>query len=367
MFLQLLNRTDGSDGMAETSWPTNAGSGIITQDQWELLAQAFAVDGIIGAPTDTSPIFADSTGRQVKIRANKIAVVAGSGWSSGSTDLIKPIGANVSGSTRIDLVVLQLDRSTRAITCVVKAGTPGAGLPALTRVAKGSSSSVWEIPLAKVTVVNNAATINSNDVTNLAWYAAGESVVTTSTNPLQPPVGDYRALRHHDTDNSYVATSGAWRHQNWPFPWGPLGGKLYTGTTNLGFFFGSNGDTQLRTGNVNLIQGRRYLIEANFPLQWSATNDVYSWVHMEVRAGATAVIDSDDLFAGPVTEMNKVTLRVEYEPAGSGVVDFQLWGYIVRTSGTQLNWAGVLRSTANTWFKVSDIGPAGILTVNAGA
>lgn len=202
--------------MASSSWPTVAGSRVVNDDQWELMCSALSPDGVVGSHTDTSVVYGDSTGRQVKIRSGKLAQVAGGGWHSGASDITKSIAANASGSTRTDLVVLRRSRTTWAVTEEIVQGTPGAGVPALTRNAKGGGTGVWEIPLASVTVVNGAVTIASGDVTNMTWYIRGGGVSTLSTNSLQPPVADYNMLHHHDTGNEWVPVSGSWRvHGLW--------------------------------------------------------------------------------------------------------------------------------------------------------
>lgn len=197
--------------MAESSWPTVAGSRVVTDDQWELLAATLGTDGVIGRIEGNTPVFGDASGRQVKVRAGGLAQVGGHGWQAGATDNILSIGANSSGSTRIDTVVLSLSRTTWAVTATVKAGTPGAGVgPSLTRNAKGGGSGSWEVPLALVTVTNGAATISAANVANVAWYNYADTIVTTSTNQYQPPAADYTKMRHSDTGNEYVSVSGAW-------------------------------------------------------------------------------------------------------------------------------------------------------------
>lgn len=70
------------------------------------------------------------------------------------------IGANASGSTRIDYIVLRMDRTGNTMLAVVVVGTPGAGAPALTQVAGGT----WEFPIAQITVVNGASSIVSGNI-----------------------------------------------------------------------------------------------------------------------------------------------------------------------------------------------------------
>lgn len=157
--------------MAESSWPTVAGSRAISDTQWELMSQGFAPDGVIGLPTDTAVVYGDSTGLQVKIRANKYAVVKGHGWMSGTSEFTKAITSNNSGQTRIDLVVLRLNRTDQTVTVQVKAGTPGSGsAPALQQDASSSGTGLYEIALARVTVTSGASTISSGNVVPYARY-----------------------------------------------------------------------------------------------------------------------------------------------------------------------------------------------------
>lgn len=218
--------------MAESTWPSTAGSHVVTDDQWEQMASAFMDDGVIDAPGATTAVFGDSSGRQVKIRANKLAMVGGHGYLSGTSDVVKTITANSSGSTRIDRVVLGLDRTTWAVTSYVKAGTPGAGVaPSLQRDAKGSSTGKWEISLAQVTVVNGAATIAAADVlvdqpyTRLAWNTAWGVVA-----------------RHRRTTNSTTTASGEAEVVRLNSP--VVGGRLYRVSTNcIAISSTVNGDT----------------------------------------------------------------------------------------------------------------------------
>ncbi len=225
--------------MAESSWPTVAGSRVVTDDQWEAMCAAMHYDGVIGAPTDTSTCFGDSSGRQVKIRAGKYATMGGHCWYSGPTDFTLSISANSSGSTRIDRVVLGLSRTTWAITSYVKTGTPGAGVaPSLTQNTKGSGSGSYEISLAQVTVANGASSISAaNVVQDAPFVAASPIVTTTTTRPSPIPTGAQLV----DTD------TGQWHWYNSsaiaPIPGAVLkyarltpGTNLYTGSTESTFW-----------------------------------------------------------------------------------------------------------------------------------
>lgn len=168
--------------MAETTWPdpSTTPARLVTDIQYEKLFQ-FLGDGLWGTPLSPAT-YGDSTGRQVKIKANTRALIKGRIYDSGTTDVTKTITANTSGSTRLDLLVLQLDRATWRITSVVKAGTPGSSTPPSVQrdtddAATGTGK--FELPLAQITVANNAATIAAGDVRPLAFYIGLPELWTT--------------------------------------------------------------------------------------------------------------------------------------------------------------------------------------------
>lgn len=163
--------------MAESSWPGPAPA-TVTEHDHELLMSAAYFSGLVGDPSLSSLVFGDSSGMQVKVRANRHARVRGQMWTSGPTDLTAPIGINASGSTRIDRVVLRLDRATWLVTVEVLEGTPGSGGPALTQ--NPGPAGVWELLLANVTVANNANTITAADVDARNTYLGAQLIVANS-------------------------------------------------------------------------------------------------------------------------------------------------------------------------------------------
>ncbi len=70
------------------------------------------------------------------------------------------ISSNTSGSTRIDYVILRLNRTANTLILAILQGVSGAGAPTLTQVVGGT----WEFPLAQVMVVNNASTITAGNI-----------------------------------------------------------------------------------------------------------------------------------------------------------------------------------------------------------
>lgn len=175
--------------MAEDSWPKSTrNGGTINDYEHEQLVGTVDPSGLIGLLTDTPLVYADSTGMQIKVRANRYGLVRGKTWYSGPVEFTKPIGANTSGATRVDLVVLRWDRANNSVTLQVRAGVPGAGLPAPVQQVPPATTfgtGIWELPVAQVTVANNAATIAPANAVNLAWLLGpdGKILCTSATRP----------------------------------------------------------------------------------------------------------------------------------------------------------------------------------------
>jgi hypothetical protein len=173
--------------VAESSWPaTSYNSGAVNMSEYEQIGR-YAVhgDGLIGSPADTALVYADGAARQVMVRASRYATMWGHVWTSGPTELILSITANSSGSTRVDLVVLELARASGAITAKVVAGTPGAGAPSIT-----SNSSIHQFALAQVTVTNGATVITAGNVSMVARLTRPVlRQVFTATGTWTKPVG----------------------------------------------------------------------------------------------------------------------------------------------------------------------------------
>lgn len=192
--------------MAQDSWPSpNHNTRNVTDAEYEKIAARFSDDGVWGDPTDTAACSA-GTGLQVTVRAGVYASVRGHAWHSGTTDVTLTIASNTSGSTRTDRVVLRLDRSTWDVAAVVKQGTPGAGRPSLVR--DEGDTGVYEIPLADVTVINNATSVT---VTRKELYIGARVRPCTSSN--RPTIAKLGELAYEIDTGKWIAhvdNSGTW-------------------------------------------------------------------------------------------------------------------------------------------------------------
>lgn len=192
--------------MAQFSRPTPDNGRVISDDEYERLASAYANDGLIGATSDTYPVYADSTGRQVKIRAAKFAELHGYQWGSDpSVDETQATTTNVSGNPRIDRLVLQLSRTTRNVRTALKTGTAAASPspPALTQNNIGSG--VWEFPLARWQVASGYTTVAAGDIVPEGWYLNANDGITALSSYAQPQGSSIKAgMTYYEADTGYT-------------------------------------------------------------------------------------------------------------------------------------------------------------------
>lgn len=204
--------------MAEFSAPYTGGQGV-TDAVYERLMAHVTGNGRIdldrAGNSLTSPIvYADSTGRQFKVRANVGYLVRGFRWESGDEGIVRALDANTSGNPRLDLVVLRLDRSNYTVRLVVLKGTPAAvpTLPALTQQTTQTSSTRFEVPLASIRVAHNVAvnapSIASGDVNAYEiWNAEPPQIGHSFARPAPKPGGIWT---EYDTGRSFVGLSSKW-------------------------------------------------------------------------------------------------------------------------------------------------------------
>jgi hypothetical protein len=190
--------------VAQDSWPSPAHNDrAVTDAEYEIIAERMTFNGIHGDPTHDAVVSA-GPGLTVIVRANVYGNLRGFAWHSGSTEVTLPIAANSSGQTRIDLVVLRLDRSDWSVRAVVKQGTPGAGTPALTL--NGAYTGVYEMRLAVVTVLSGASSVTVKR--NELYVGSRIRACTSSTRNPVPALGEM--CFETDTGQVRMWTGSAW-------------------------------------------------------------------------------------------------------------------------------------------------------------
>ena len=193
--------------MAEVSYPTTGG-GAVTDARYEQLIGTVMPSGLIGTPALSDLVYADSSGRQVKVQPSRAAMVRGFRWESDGAGIVRSVAANTSGNPRIDLAVLRLNRNDFTVTFQILQGTAAASpvAPALTQ--NTGATGVWELPLAQITVANNASTLAAGNVKPVAWYIGNTPLVGTSL--AFPPVTPGSSFTTTDTGKKYDTVGSTW-------------------------------------------------------------------------------------------------------------------------------------------------------------
>lgn len=125
------------------------------------------------------------------------------------------IADNTSGNPRIDRIVARLNNTDRKVEFTVKQGTPGASAPALTQ-----TSTIYEIPLAKIAVANGFSTITTGNITDDRIYmtyrdrvvngrmAALEDIITALL-PQITPIGTVIWYAQSTAPTNYKVCDGS--------------------------------------------------------------------------------------------------------------------------------------------------------------
>lgn len=229
--------------MAQDSWPSPEHNGRAVNDiEYEKMAGRFSDDGIYGTPLDTQLVSA-GTGLSVTVRSGVYGSLRGHAWYSGASPDTLDIDANVSGSTRIDRVVLRLTRSDWNVTAVVKKGTPGAGVPSLSQ--STGDTGTYEIALAEVTLLSGASSVT---VVRKELYVGTRTRPCTSNtrNPV-PIAGEINY--EMDTGRSVVWTGSSWRSVT------DYSGVIVINTPTSAWTIGVDSVLEAKNGSVHVRLG----------------------------------------------------------------------------------------------------------------
>lgn len=338
--------------MAESSWPSPSNGRVVDDVQFEKMGLGLGpTAGVLGDFTSPQLVYGDSSGMQIKVAADRYALVSGHVWWSGSSIFTKSIGANASGSTRTDLVVARLSRTTWDVTIVVVAGTPGAGAPAPTQNTGTTGS--YDLPLATVTVASGAGTVSAGNVTYLATHLVpnGGYVVPSIAALTYVPAKVTGMLVYVSDVKLYKTYDGA--------AWGTQGLNLtpYTGQAQdsttvavssttyaagspvVGFAFTAppSGQIELTVGGYIVTNNNTVEIRLSFEVRAGATvgsgTVVWAASHLRgivagtaVNAGATArAAGTWTAVIGALTPLSSYNVRTMHalDSAGSGGVNYR--------------------------------------------
>jgi hypothetical protein len=203
--------------VAELFYPTSGG-GSVTDTKYEQLIGQYGPSGLVGDfNTSQKLVYADSTGRQIKVRPNRAAIVRGYRWETDSAGLTVPIAANSSGQLRYDRAILRLDRTNWTVSFQIIQGTPAASPSVPNYTQTEGTTGYWEIPLARIAVASGATTIAAGDVLNQAfniggWPFRGEKAAppyTTGSGHLFYAVDNARMYAAIDNSWQVIGESGS--------------------------------------------------------------------------------------------------------------------------------------------------------------
>lgn len=168
--------------MAQSSYPFDGQA--TSESQYSQFFRELQDTGIAGsADSGALEVSADGSGMAVDVQPG-FAIVRGHAYSSTAVETLTIEAADP--TARLDTVVLRLDPAANSIVLAVLKGTPGAGAPAVTQ----TDTSVYELPLAVITVGSSVTSISPADVADRREYAGQRyGTWTTALRPAGPRLG----------------------------------------------------------------------------------------------------------------------------------------------------------------------------------
>ena len=331
--------------MAEDSWPSPAhASRAVNDAEYEQILSSWRLDGVAGTSSDSRVAYADSSGRQVKVRAGKYALIRGHVWYSGTTEFTRSFATNTSGSTRIDRLVYRLDRSTWQVTTAVLQGTPGGGVaPSPTQ--QTGSSGVWEVPILRATLINGYTTIAPGDIKWEIPYLGPHPVVgmDADSRPTNPLIGQ----RHFRTDRNWWET---WTGTEWVPDMGTC--VLNANSTNISALGLDNSERDVWTFTWAPECTGTYLIKTATPYDGTTGEQAKYRLYFD---GGEVKQQTVEMKAGANVDFVDLDKTVDCPSIGNKVIKVTA----IRTSGSNFFQSRL----AGRWLDIIYVGRAGITQV----
>lgn len=193
--------------MAETSFPFEDVD--VSESQFGMWASALAgSSGVKGTPASTDLLVSgDNSGLQVRVAAGS-AIVRGHYYDNSiqATVTLTSAGTN----TRIDAIVLELDLVSNSVSLKAIQGTAAASNPVAPTLTQ-TTSGIFQLLLAYVTIPNGTTSITSGMVTDLRTFLGSRmGIWTTATRPTDPvanfTIGYNTTLGIHEVWNGSIWT-----------------------------------------------------------------------------------------------------------------------------------------------------------------
>lgn len=194
------------------------------------------------------------------------------------------------------------------------------------------------------------------------WRIQGIPVVANVGDlaAITSPYGGQLAWSTGDSKH-YAYVSGAWQRADWPDPWGVLVGKRRTSGANYSIGIGgTEALTNMDTGNVNVLSGRRYKINAKLKLTGTVNSDTYQLLLRENSLTGTQRGEYVWWCPTNVYGFSQPLVSFEYIPAANAVINFVLSAKRLGGTGS-LSVNGGLDSNT-TFLEVEDCGLASVMT-----
>lgn len=208
--------------MAEYSFPFE--NIDTTEEQFSQWASNFQETGVQGSPLETQlEVSAEGSTLEVEVAAGQ-AFIRGHYYINNEPLTIAVPSAGV--NTRIDIVVLELNPEENTIVAKLIQGTAVVSSPVAPTLTQ-TSTGVYQLPLAQITIPNSTLAITSGMLTDLRRFMGQRfGLWTTATRPTNPTT---------NTTIGYNTTIG--KHEYWDgvswteFGGGSGGGLNYLETT----------------------------------------------------------------------------------------------------------------------------------------
>jgi microcystin-dependent protein len=163
--------------VTKEAFPFDAGAGAtVTEDRWRKMAKHWRAAGVLIGELNELEVVGDASGMNVKVKSGR-AWVEGHFFESDAQETLVIAAAHAS-NPRIDRVVLRADFTANTVDFGVVTGTPAVSpvAPPLT-----NSATIWEIPLAQVTVDAAAVTITASKVADERPFSSADGVPASAT------------------------------------------------------------------------------------------------------------------------------------------------------------------------------------------
>ncbi len=174
--------------MAPVFFPFDSGPGAsVMTAQWSKMARLWKPDGVIFGLLNECQVYADSSGRQVKVKTGGFWLKGGYAYTT--SESILALATNPSGNARIDVIAAEIDWVNNTMGLVVITGTPSATpiAPEPTLV----DGTKWQLKLAQVAVANGYTTVAAADVSDFRTYCQRGQINILGFQPPSANAGEY--------------------------------------------------------------------------------------------------------------------------------------------------------------------------------